>query len=226
MPEVHGLKKRFGRKRPVLNGVSFSVKPDTLTCLIGLNGEGKSTILKGIVGLIPMDAGSIIVDGTTSREKIAFVPDVQTMPSYMTIGDALTYMNDYYPDWNEQTADELMATFKLLSTDKINELSKGNQAKVNLLLGFALDRPYLLLDEPFAGIDLFTKEQIAWIFSSHYMEGRGILMTTHEIVEVEHLIDRVIFLQDGQIIDEHDTEEMREIHGKSVQDRMREVYQR
>lgn len=226
MLEVHGLKKRFGRKRPVLNGVSFSVKPDTLTCLIGLNGEGKSTILKGIVGLIPMDAGSIIVDGTTSREKIAFVPDVQTMPSYMTISDALTYMNDYYPDWNEQTADELMATFKLLSTDKINELSKGNQAKVNLLLGFALDRPYLLLDEPFAGIDLFTKEQIAWIFSSHYMEGRGILMTTHEIVEVEHLIDRVIFLQDGQIIDEHDTEEMREIHGKSVQDRMREVYQR
>ncbi|WP_214810724.1 MULTISPECIES: ABC transporter ATP-binding protein [unclassified Exiguobacterium] len=226
MLEVHGLKKRFGRKRPVLNGVSFSVKPDTLTCLIGLNGEGKSTILKGIVGLIPMDAGSIIVDGTTSREKIAFVPDVQTMPSYMTIGDTLTYMNDYYPDWNEQTADELMATFKLLSTDKINELSKGNQAKVNLLLGFALDRPYLLLDEPFAGIDLFTKEQIAWIFSSHYMEGRGILMTTHEIVEVEHLIDRVIFLQDGQIIDEHDTEEMREIHGKSVQDRMREVYQR
>ncbi|WP_029332966.1 ABC transporter ATP-binding protein [Exiguobacterium oxidotolerans] len=226
MLEVHGLKKRFGRKRPVLNGVSFSVKPDTLTCLIGLNGEGKSTILKGIVGLIPMDAGSIIVDGTTSREKIAFVPDVQTMPSYMTIGDALTYMNDYYSDWNEQTADELMATFKLLSTDKINELSKGNQAKVNLLLGFALDRPYLLLDEPFAGIDLFTKEQIAWIFSSHYMEGRGILMTTHEIVEVEHLIDRVIFLQDGQIIDEHDTEEMREIHRKSVQDRMREVYQR
>lgn len=226
MLEIHGLKKRFGRKRPILNGVSFSVKPDTLTCLIGLNGEGKSTILKGIVGLIPMDAGSIIVDGTTSREKIAFVPDVQTMPSYMTISDALTYMNDYYPDWNEQTADELMATFKLLSTDKINELSKGNQAKVNLLLGFALDRPYLLLDEPFAGIDLFTKEQIAWIFSSHYMEGRGILMTTHEIVEVEHLIDRVIFLQDGQIIDEHDTEEMREIHGKSVQDRMREVYQR
>lgn len=226
MLEVHGLKKRFGRRRPVLNGVSFSVKPDTLTCLIGLNGEGKSTILKGIVGLIPMDAGSIIVDGKTSREKIAFVPDVQTMPSYMTIGDALLYMNDYYSDWNEQTAEELMATFKLLSTDKINELSKGNQAKVNLLLGFALDRPYLLLDEPFAGIDLFTKEQIAWIFSSHYMEGRGILMTTHEIVEVEHLIDRVIFLQDGQIIDEHDTEEMREIQGKSVQDRMREVYQR
>ncbi|VWX38008.1 ATP-binding cassette domain-containing protein [Exiguobacterium oxidotolerans] len=226
MLEVHGLKKRFGRKRPVLNGVSFSVRPDTLTCLIGLNGEGKSTILKGIVGLIPMDAGSIIVDGETSREKIAFVPDIQTMPSYMTIGDALLYMNDYYSDWNEQTAEELMATFKLLSTDKINELSKGNQAKVNLLLGFALDRPYLLLDEPFAGIDLFTKEQIAWIFSSHYMEGRGILMTTHEIVEVEHLIDRVIFLQDGQIIDEHDTEEMRGIHGKSVQDRMREVYQR
>lgn len=226
MLEVHGLKKRYGRKKPILEGVSFSVRPDSITCLIGLNGEGKSTILKAIIGLVPVDAGTVLVDGEVSRDKIAFVPDLQTMPGYMTIGDALLYMSDYYPDWNPKVAEELMGLFKLLTTDKILELSKGNQAKFSLVLGFALDRPYLLLDEPFAGIDLFTKEQIAWIFSSHYMEGRGILMTTHEIIEIEHLIDRVVFLQDGRIIDEHDTEEMREVYGKSVQDRMREVYQR
>jgi len=147
------------------------------------------------------------------------------MPGYMSVGEAVAYMRDYYPDWDQQVAEELMGFFKLMATDRIANLSKGNKAKVNLLIGFAMNRPYLLLDEPLAGIDLFTKEQIAWIFSSHYMEGKGILMTTHEIAEVEHLIDRVIFLQNGTIIQEDDSEEMRELYGKSVQDRMREVYQ-
>lgn len=225
MLEVRGLQKSYGRKKNVLNDVSFTVPLNQLTCLIGLNGEGKSTILKAIIGLIPVDAGTITIDGENKQDCITFVPDLSTMPSYMSVGEAIAYMRDYYPDWNPQVADELMGFFKLVATDRIANLSKGNKAKVNLLIGFAMNRPYLLLDEPLAGIDLFTKEQIAWIFSSHYMEGKGILMTTHEIAEVEHLIDRVIFLQNGTIIQEEDSEEMRELYGKSVQDRMREVYQ-
>lgn len=225
MLEVRGLQKSYGRKKNVLNDVSFTVPLNQLTCLIGLNGEGKSTILKAIMGLIPVDAGTITIDGENKQDCITFVPDLSTMPSYMSVGEAIAYMRDYYPDWNPQVADELMGFFKLVATDRIANLSKGNKAKVNLLIGFAMNRPYLLLDEPLAGIDLFTKEQIAWIFSSHYMEGKGILMTTHEIAEVEHLIDRVIFLQNGTIIQEEDSEEMRELYGKSVQDRMREVYQ-
>ncbi len=142
-----------------------------------------------------VDAGTVTVDGKTSRDKIAFVPDLQTMPSYMTIGQALTYMADHYPDWNQETAERLLETFQLFTTDKMANLSKGNKAKFNLVLGFALDRPYILLDEPLAGIDLFMKEQIAWIFSSEFMEGRSILMTTHEIAEVEQVIDRVLFLR-------------------------------
>ena len=225
MLEVRKLRKSYGRKKNVLNDVSFTVPLNQLTCLIGLNGEGKSTILKAIMGLVPVDAGTIKVDGKTIHDSIAFVPDLSTMPGYMSVGEAVSYMRDYYPDWNQQVAEELMGFFKLMATDRIANLSKGNKAKVNLLIGFAMNRPYLLLDEPLAGIDLFTKEQIAWIFSSHYMEGKGILMTTHEIAEVEHLIDRVIFLQNGTIIQEDDSEEMRELYGKSVQDRMREVYQ-
>lgn len=225
MLEVRGLQKSYGRKKNVLNDVSFTVPLNQLTCLIGLNGEGKSTILKAIMGLIPVDAGTITIDGENKQDCITFVPDLSTMPSYMSVGEAIAYMRDYYPDWNPQVADELMGFFKLVATERIANLSKGNKAKVNLLIGFAMNRPYLLLDEPLAGIDLFTKEQIAWIFSSHYMEGKGILMTTHEIAEVEHLIDRVIFLQNGTIIQEEDSEEMRELYGKSVQDRMREVYQ-
>lgn len=225
MLEVRGLQKSYGRKKNVLNDVSFTVPLNQLTCLIGLNGEGKSTILKAIMGLIPVDAGTVTIDGENKQDCITFVPDLSTMPSYMSVGEAIAYMRDYYPDWNPQVADELMGFFKLVATDRIANLSKGNKAKVNLLIGFAMNRPYLLLDEPLAGIDLFTKEQIAWIFSRHYMEGKGILMTTHEIAEVEHLIDRVIFLQNGTIIQEEDSEEMRELYGKSVQDRMREVYQ-
>lgn len=225
MLEVKGLQKRYGRKKHVLRDVTFSVGLNEVTCLIGLNGEGKSTILKAILGLIPVDAGTVTVDGETSRDKIAFVPDLQTMPSYMTIGQALAYMADHYPDWNQATAERLLQTFQLFTTDKMANLSKGNKAKFNLILGFALDRPYILLDEPLAGIDLFMKEQIAWIFSSEFMEGRSILMTTHEIAEVEQVIDRVLFLRDGKIVEVKETDELRGRHHQSVQDRMREVYQ-
>ncbi len=202
MLEVKGLQKRYGRKKHVLRDVTFSVGLNEVTCLIGLNGEGKSTILKAILGLIPVDAGTVT-----------------------TIGQALAYMADHYPDWNQETAERLLQTFQLFTTDKMANLSKGNKAKFNLVLGFALDRPYILLDEPLAGIDLFMKEQIAWIFSSEFMEGRSILMTTHEIAEVEQVIDRVLFLRDGKIVEVKETDELRGSHHQSVQDRMREVYQ-
>jgi len=97
---------------------------------------------------------------------------------------------------------------------------------VNLLLGLALDSDYVLMDEPFSGIDIFTREEIANVFTSHLVEDRGVLITTHEINDIEHLIDRVIILDEGVIIKQFDTEQVREQEGKSVIDVMREVYNR
>ena len=227
MIEVKNVTKKFGRKK-VLQGVSFTANKGEITCLIGVNGVGKTTVLNGIVNLTPMTSGEILIDGEKltkgTYEKVAFIPDAITMLPHMRIREAIQFMQDFYDSWNNERAEELLRFFKLKKEDRISSLSKGNVAKANLLLGLALDVDYLLMDEPFSGIDIFSREQIADVFTSHLVEDRGVIITTHEINDIEHLIDKVVLLDDGIVFKEFETEEMREVEGKSVVDVMREVY--
>ncbi|WP_284140798.1 MULTISPECIES: ABC transporter ATP-binding protein [unclassified Virgibacillus] len=229
MIEIKDVKKNFGRKK-VLKGVSFTAEKGEITCLIGINGVGKTTILNAITALTPIQSGEILIDGEKlhkgSYEKIMFIPDAITMLPSMRIADAMEFMNDFYDCWNEARAKELLQFFKLKESDRISDLSKGNTAKVNLLLGLALDVDYLLMDEPFSGIDIFSREQIADVFTSHLIEERGVIITTHEINDIEHLIDKVVLIDEGVVLKEFRTEEIRENEGKSVVDVMREVYQK
>lgn len=228
MIEVKDIKKNFGLKK-VLKGVSFTANKGEITCLIGINGAGKTTIMNAIMNLTPIKGGEILIDGERltkeSYEKITFIPDAITMLPQMKIGEALQFMKDFYKSWNEERAKELLSFFRLKEEEKISSLSKGNTAKVNLLLGLGLDVDYLLMDEPFSGIDIFSREQIAEVFTSHLVEDRGVIITTHEINDIEHLIDRAVLLDDGIVLRDFRTEEVRELEGKSVVDVMREVYQ-
>ena len=227
MIEVKDVTKKFGRKT-VLNGVNFTAEKGKITCLIGINGVGKTTIMKAIMALTPIDGGQILIDGEKihkgSYEKITFIPDTITMLPQMKIHEAFMFMADFYDSWNQKRAEELLEFFRLKETDRISDLSKGNTAKVNLILGLALDVDYVLMDEPFSGIDIFSREQIADVFTSHLIEDRGVIITTHEINDIEHLIDKVVLLDNGVVLREFDTEEVRENEGKSVIDVMREVY--
>lgn len=228
MIEVKQITKKYGRRK-VLNGVSFTAEKGKITCLIGINGVGKSTILKAIMGLTPVNSGHILIDEKRIQheiyEKVAFIPDTITMPPQMTVGEALRFMKDFYNHWNEARANELMTFFKLNDKHRISDLSKGNATKINLLLGLAIDVDYLLMDEPFSGIDMFSREQITNVFTSHLMEDRGVIITTHEIKDIEHLIDKVVLLDQGVVLKEFQAEEIRISEGKSVVDVMREVYQ-
>jgi len=229
MIEVKNVKKNYGRKQ-VLKGLSFTAEKGEITCLIGINGVGKTTILKAIMALTPINSGEILIDGEKIRkesfEKISFIPDAITMLPQMKIYEAFAFMADFYKNWNFQRAEELLQFFKLDPTERIANLSKGNTAKVNMLLGLALDADYLLMDEPFSGIDIFSREQITEVFTSHLIEERGVIITTHEISDIEHLIDRAVLIDNGEVIKEFSVEEMRENEGKSVVDIMRGVYQR
>ncbi|MEK4699312.1 ABC transporter ATP-binding protein [Solibacillus sp. FSL R7-0668] len=227
MIEVKHVYKKFKRKQ-VLKDMSFTAEKGQITCLIGINGAGKTTIMKSIMALTPIDSGEILIDGQKiskeAYEKITYIPDRLTMlPSY-TIAQAFQFMADFYKTWNKQRATELLAFFKLEPSEKISSLSKGNAAKVNLLLGLALDVDYILMDEPFSGIDIFSREQIAEVFTSHLIENRGVIITTHEINDIEHLIDKAVLIGNGTVLKQIDVEETREVDGKSVVDIMREVY--
>ncbi|WP_214764218.1 ABC transporter ATP-binding protein [Exiguobacterium sp. s141] len=224
MIEVLGVKKRYRRKQ-VIEDVSFTAQKGEITCLIGLNGTGKSTILKGIMGLTRFDRGTVLVDGKPlDLNRVAFVPDHSTFPIHFTIEQCEAFMRDFYPKFDPKLFARLVDEFKLFPEDKLNELSKGTLAKVNLALGIAQDPDYLLLDEPFSGIDVFSKEQIVELFSSDLMEDRGVLITTHEIDDIEYLVDKAVLLNRGRIVREFDVEDVRFIHGKSIVDVMREEY--
>ncbi|QGQ98951.1 ABC transporter ATP-binding protein [Paenibacillus psychroresistens] len=228
MIELNRISKKYGNKR-VLSEVSFAAEKSQITCLIGLNGVGKSTILKAIMGLTPINSGNILIDGQPINhliyEKVAFISDTLTMPSSLKVRETISFMKDFYVNWNGDRARELLAFFKLNEQDRIGDLSKGSAAKLNLLLGLSLNADYVLMDEPFSGIDLFSREQIAKVFTSDLMDERGVIITTHEIQDVEHLIDKVILLDQGAVLKEFNTEDMRLQEGKSVVDVMREVYQ-
>ncbi|WP_117161706.1 ATP-binding cassette domain-containing protein [Paraliobacillus sp. X-1268] len=229
MIEVKGIEKKYGRKK-ILKDVSFTANKGEITCLIGINGVGKTTILNAIMALTPINKGQILIDGEpldkNSFEKITFIPDAITMLPHMTIAETMDFMNDFYACWNQDRATELLGFFRLNKEERISTLSKGNTAKVNLLLGLALDVDYVLMDEPFSGIDMFSREEIANVFTSHLIEGRGVIITTHEVGDIEHLIDKVVLLDNGCVTKEFNAEEAREDDGKSVIDVMREVYQR
>jgi len=227
MIEVLNIYKQFARRK-VLNGVSFTAQKGQITCLIGLNGAGKSTVLKAIMGLVPLQKGEIHIDGRTINqqmyEKVAFIADHSTTPLGMKLYEGVQFMEQFYDGWNTERAKELMGFFKLDAKERVGNLSKGSSAKYNLLLGLSQDTDYLLMDEPFSGIDMFSRELITEVFTSQLVEERGVLLTTHEINDIEHLIDRAILLQNGVVEIDFDCEEVRSSQGKSVTDVMREVY--
>jgi ABC-2 type transport system ATP-binding protein len=228
MIEVSNIRKKYGRKR-VLDEVTFTAEKGQITCLIGINGVGKSSVMKAIMGLTPISGGQIRIDGQPIDkriyEKVSFIPDTLTMPPHMRIGEAMSFMNDFYVNWNGQRAQQMLSFFKLKEEDRIGDLSKGNSAKTSLMLGLSLDTDYVLMDEPFSGIDIFSREQIAKVFTGDLIEDRGVIITTHEIHDIEHLIDKVVMLDQGRVFREFNTEDVRMQEGKSVVDVMREVYQ-
>lgn len=141
----------------------------------------------------------------------------------MRLSDALRFMEDFYSRWNKDSANELMCFFDLDLNERAGRLSKGTAAKFNLVLGLAQDSDYVIMDEPFAGIDLFNRERIAEVFSSELVGNRGVLLTTHEVREVEYLIDKAVLLRDGVVARTFECEQVRSEESKSVVDVMKEV---
>lgn len=227
MIEITEISKSFRRKK-VLDRISFKLNRGEITALLGVNGVGKSTTLKIIMGLIKQDSGSVLVDGKQltyrNLDKLAFVPDIKNTFKGMRIRESFEYMECFYDKWDREKAYEMLENFELNKEDKLDKLSKGNLAKVKIILGFAQDAEYILMDEPFSGIDIFTREDILECLINYINENKGILITTHEISEIEGVADRVLLLNEGTIKEDFYVEDMKYSEGVSLIDKMREVF--
>lgn len=227
MIEVKHVKKKY-KKVKALDDVSFNIEEGKITCILGVNGVGKSTILKVIAGLVKPNSGEILIDGERFSQqtynKLAFVTDIDIHFNHLNIKETFDLMKLFYKNWDEDRAYEMLSMFSLTDDKKISELSKGNKARVKIIIGFAQRAKYILLDEPFSGIDIFKREEFINAMLTLMEDDESIVITTHEIGEIEQIVDDVIILNKGKIEQIFNAEEVRQNEGKSILDKMREVY--
>ncbi|WP_297132782.1 ABC transporter ATP-binding protein [Terrisporobacter sp.] len=227
MIEVKNVKKKYGKVK-ALDDVSFNIEEGKITAILGVNGVGKSTILKSIAGLVKADKGEILIDGEKINQKIynklAFVPDIDIHFPHLNIKETFEFMKLFYTNWDEKRAYEMLKVFSLSDNQMISDLSKGNKARVKIIIGFAQRAKYTLLDEPFSGIDIFTREEFIKAILEFIEEDESIVITTHEVDEIEQIVDDVIIISNGKVAQKFNAEEVRENEGMSIVDKMREVY--
>jgi len=210
-----------------LDNVSLIIPEGKITAVLGTNGSGKTTLLKSLMGFVRPTSGHVLVDDEkithNTYKKMIFIPDCPTHFPGFTIGEMIDFYKDFYDTWNSEKEEEMLEFFILDREQKIDSLSKGNIAKVKLVLGFCLDMKYIIMDEPFNGIDIFKREEFVSVMAKFMEYDQSIILSTHEIDEIEKIVDYVFILDDGKLVAEFDAEEMRDTEGKSIVEKIREV---
>lgn len=229
MIEFKQVTKKFGNIK-ALDNITVTYPEGKIIGLFGPNGSGKSTTLKMIASLNKPDKGELFINGVKpsieTRKYIAYLPEIDYLYSWMTVKDAINFMKGFYDDWDQEKNIKLMKFLQLEPDMVIKKISKGMRAKVKLLLVFSRNAKLVLLDEPLSGIDILTREQIIETILSDFSAGeQTIIISTHEIQEVEGLVDEVVFLKDGNVILQGDAEALRTEKTMSLVELMKGVYQ-
>jgi len=203
---AQGVTKKFGSFTAVDN-VSFEIERGKILGLIGPNGAGKTTLLKALLGLTDCE-GELSVMGLNpfkQRKKlmqnICFIADVAVLPRWIRVTQLLDYVEAVHPNFSRKKADELLQKTKIIASSKVKELSKGMVTQLHLSIIMSIDAKLLILDEPTLGLDIiFRKEFYANLLNDYFDEERTILVTTHQVEEVENLLTNIVFINDGKIL--------------------------
>ncbi|MDB4281950.1 ABC transporter ATP-binding protein [Paraglaciecola sp.] len=206
MVSISGLQKSYKNKQ-VLNDVNLTLSAGQILGLVGPNGAGKTTCLQALLGLISYD-GNIDVLGYNprkNREKmladVAYIADVAVLPKWIKVSQALTYMQGVHPNFNRQKAEAFLAKTNIPATAKVNTLSKGMVTQLHLALILAVDAKILILDEPTLGLDILTRRQFyTHLLEDFYDKDKCIIVTTHQIEEIEHILTDAAFIREGKIV--------------------------
>ncbi|MDF2716608.1 MAG: transporter [Paenibacillus sp.] len=228
MIKVNRAVKTYGSKK-ALDELSFDAREGQIVGLLGTNGAGKSTTLKAMAGLLRLNSGEITIDGLPpslpARGMLTYLPDVDVWYPWMKLSDAMRYMKDVYWDWDEAKAGHLLDFLELRADSVMQLASKGTRAKMKLLLALSRQAKYLLMDEPFSGIDPFARKLIAQAIVEDFMdEGQTIVIATQEVSEVEIMLDEILFIHEGKLLLEGNVEALKQERSMPLMDILKEVY--
>ena len=204
--EARGLAKRYG-KTVALDSVSFRAEAGRIVGLIGPNGAGKTTALNAILGLVPA-AGAVSVLGFDPyrqrdqlMEQVCFIADVAVLPRWIRVQQAVDFVAHIHPRFRAERCEELLRQFGLPRKALVSSLSKGMVTQLHLSLVMAIDARLLVLDEPTLGLDIVSRKQFYDHLLNDYMdEQRTILVTTHQVEEIENILTDLLFIDRGRIV--------------------------
>jgi ABC-2 type transport system ATP-binding protein len=203
---AEGVTKNFGSFTAVDN-VSFEIESGRILGLIGPNGAGKTTLLKALLGLTDCEGQLSVMgmDPFRQRKKlmqnICFIADVAVLPRWIRVTQLLDYVEAIHPNFSRKKADEFLQQTKIMASSKVKELSKGMVTQLHLSIIMSINAKLLVLDEPTLGLDIiFRKEFYANLLNDYFDEERTILVTTHQVEEIENLLTDIMFINDGKIL--------------------------
>lgn len=226
--EMSSVFKRYGSKS-ALEDVTFKAGAGRIIGLLGSNGSGKTTLMKIASGLVLPTSGSVRIcgeeAGTKSKAMTAFMPDKPLTEPWMRVRDAVSFVGDFYSDFDHAKAKEMLSFMGLQGKDKVNTLSKGMNERLQLTLTLSRNARLYLLDEPIGGVDPVAREKILDAILDYYSENSCLIISTHLVTDIERIFDEVIFIKDGRLVMHEEVDQIRMTHGKSVVDMFKEVYE-
>jgi len=202
---ARGLSKHYG-KQVAVDNLSFEIPAGRIIGLIGPNGSGKTTTLKAALGLIPFE-GELRVLGLDPRtqrdqlmEQVCFIADVAVLPRWIRVSQAVDFVAGVHPRFDRAKAERYLAHTKLRPSMKVKEMSKGMIVQLHLALVMAIDAKLLVLDEPTLGLDILYRKQFYQnLLEDYFDENKTIIVTTHQVEEIEHILSDLIFIREGKI---------------------------
>ncbi|KLJ02950.1 ABC transporter ATP-binding protein [Luteimonas sp. FCS-9] len=190
-----------------LDGAAFEIPAGRIVGLIGPNGAGKTTALKALLGLIRFDGELSVLGRDPRRERdalmndVCFIADVAVLPRWMRVRDAIDFVEGVHPRFDRARCERFLANTKLGPKQRVREMSKGMIVQLHLALVMAIDARLLVLDEPTLGLDiLYRKQFYQRLLEDYFDERKTIIVTTHQVEEIEHILTDVLFIRDGRIV--------------------------
>ncbi|GAB6178757.1 ABC transporter ATP-binding protein [Desulfotomaculum defluvii] len=226
--EFNSVTKKYVRQ-VALNNVSLNLPQGKIIGLVGPNGSGKSTILKLTAGLVHPTSGTVRVNGQLANRmlasEISYLSELDTLYPFYTTSETINFNARLFEDFDILKAQELLTFMKLDPTKKVKDLSKGNRGRLKIILSLARRVPLLLLDEPLSGLDPMVRDSIIQSLISYLdLEQQTVILTTHEVTEIEPILDTVVAVQNGQIQGIADVDDIRITHGQSLVEWMKKIY--
>ena len=225
--ECQNLSKDYGGVA-ALNNISLQIAPGRIVGLLGPNGSGKTTLLKLANGLLTPTSGQVLIDGkqpgVATKKIVSYLPERSYLSGWMSVQQLLDYIGDFYSDVRPERAKTLLQHLGIPLTQRVKQMSKGTQEKVQLILVMSRDARLYLLDEPIGGVDPATRDYILHTIISNYHPDASVVISTHLIADVEQVLDDVIFINRGQVVLQSSVDEIREKKGVSVDALFREEF--